>query len=753
MTTMQLHAAQRRCLAFLLLGCIVLCARTAAAGRPAQVQDSIAMTRIQYAAGAGDEVAAISPDGAQAAFVTWRGDLARNTNVYQLRLVDLRAPLGVRVPRVLLSRDYIGDRLDQTASPIRQLRFVRGGAAIAYLGLDGNGIAQAYLFDIASGAERQLTHHADPLRAFTLDAGGELIAFSAAHIPDSAGTRRLEEDGVFLWDRDVFPNQSSFSTIMPALMRLGGWNAVRQYFVIRDGAPHLVFDSRQSLPAATDNRDPEAAGSPSQSLADDSVLGFGAIPASPDGKRVLLYPYQLTAQPLHPERYAYYNGEGMNAYARRTAPLVGMVDVASGKIEPLLDAPSPQFKRYESGRPMWSRNGTSVIVYTLSPERPADPPTWVEVDVGTRRRVPLGLDPETRPIGWAADGRTLVLDRKGKQFGTLSRTADGGWGRPVYGPLTVGFNDSWNVVSDGRLLLGVRDTLKTPPELSAYDPATGSVTALTALNPGLSALRFGETTAYRWRSAPGAPADGFLVKPLEYLPGKRYPLVILLDDGTLGREGEPYLFDGIWQLSSHATQMLAAQGFMVLYTREPPMRDVVETAGEGPRILADIETAVARLDRDGLIDPARIGIAGWSRAGYYVSYLMIHSSIRFAAAINIDGGAVEYTERMRPFTDAELVRITTPVLFHSHGLPSLVHHGAIADRLLAMRKPAEILYFPAASHTTNRPRHRLRSLGTSIDWWRFWLMDQDAADPAKAAQYAHWHALRDMQQAAKRGGR
>lgn len=728
-------------------------AAEAAQGAGATVQDAIAMVRIQYGVTPEDDVAAISPDGSRAAFVTWRGDLARNTNLYELRLLDLTPPLGVRPARLLLTRAFPGERRDQQASPIKQVRFARGGEAIAYLGLDDAGIAQAYLLDLATGAQTQLTRHASAIRNFTLGPDGTLLAFSAVVHPEDGTEQRMEDDGVFMWDREVFPTPSNFTLISPALSRLSGWNAIRQYFLADGGRDRLVFDTRQSRPAVPlDLKDGKVAGAPTQSLVDDSSLPFAVLPASPDGKRVLLYPYQLTEHPMHPEKYAYYRAPHMNAYAHRTAPLVGMVDVASGKIAPLVDAPSPQFERYESGSPLWSPDSRSVIVYTLRPDRPADPPAWVEVDLDTRSMVPLGLEKDVRPLGWADDGRTLALSRKGGQFGRLSRGQDRSWGKAVFTAAVQGFNPDWSAASDGRIVLGVRDGLRTAPELVAFDPATQRSTTLTDLNPQLATVRMGETMAYRWQSKEDAPADGFLTKPVGYQPGKRYPLVILLDDGTLHKEGEPYLLDGAWQLSGHATQMLAAQGFMVLYTREPPMRDVVETPAEGERIRAYTEAAVAKLDADGLIDPSRIGIAGWSRAGYYTSYLLIHSSIRFAAASNIDGGASEYTDRMRPFTDEELKRIGAPILFNSHGLWSLVYHGAMADRLLAFGRPADILYFQSASHSTTRPRHRLRSLGSNIDWWRFWLMGQEDPDPAKRAQYEHWRSLRDMQARTIAGG-
>jgi dipeptidyl aminopeptidase/acylaminoacyl peptidase len=716
--------------------------------RGATVPDAINMVRIQYSVTPDDKVAAISPDGTQAAFVTWRGDLERNTNVYELRTVDLRLPLKQQTSRVVLTRLFPGERVDQVASPIGQLRYVSGDKVLTYLGRDAAGVAQAYRLDLATGEETQLTRHPTAVRTFTVDADGKLLAFSAIAFPDDAADQRLEEDGVFLWESDVFPVSHKFFSASSALFRLSKMNAVRQFFLTANGREQLIFDSRQSRPVEPlDMKDPKVAGAPSQSLAEDMVLGhFSVLPAAPNGRQLLIYPYLLAGRPLHPERYAYYMSTRMNAYARRVAPQVGIIDVATGKIEPILDAPSPQFERYESGPPMWSPDGKSVVLYTLFADRPADAPAWVEVEVATRRIVPLGLGKDSRPVGWASDGRTLVLSIKGDGFGQIRRAGDGKWSKPLATGRANGFNSNWTAATNGKVVLGVSDALRTAPELTAYDPTTKRSTRLTDLNPQLADIRFGEVTAYHWRSKPTDPADGFLIKPIDYRPGTRYPLVILLDDGTLGREGEPFLFDGAWQLSSHATQMLAAQGFMVLYKREPPLRDVIETPAEPERIRQDTEQVVAQLDREGLIDPARVGISGWSRAGFYTSYLVIHSSIKFAAAINTDGGASEYTDGMRPFTDQELAQIRTPVMFQSHGLWSLTYHGYMADRMNHLDRPTEMLYFESASHSITRPQHRLRSLGASVDWWRFWLKGEQDLDPAKALQYAHWRELRSMQE-------
>lgn len=715
----------------------------------ASIKDAVQMVRIQHGITPDNSVAAISPNGTKAAFATWRGDLSRNTNVYELRLIDLRLSHAVHPGKVVLTRLFSGDPRDQHASPIKQLRFVKGDKALAYLGLDAAGVAQVYEIDLANGKEQQLTHHPSSVRSFTLDASGALLAFSAAAYPNDFTERQLEQDGVFLWDQSLFPQQFAYFSSAPILSRMDGWNAVRQYFIAGGRSPRLFFDSRQSRPAEPLNlKDPNVATSPMMSLADDSVLSFGALVGDPGGTRLLLYPYQVASLPLHPERYAYYAYPHMNAYARRVAGMVGVVDVKSGSIEPLVEAPSPQFETGESGGPLWSLDGRSVFVYTLFPDRPADPPEWVEVDIGTRHILPLGLPKGWKPIGWAQDDHTLLLDNKGMRFGTVTRSGTGHWNALVDLGATQGFNPDWAVATNGKLALGVKDGLRDAPEMTVYDLVGKQSGKLTNLNPELRQRRFGEIVPYHWRkgSRPDSAADGFLIKPVEYKPGRRYPLVILLDDGTLRREGEPYFLDAVsWQLSGHAIQMLAAHGFMVLYTREPPLRGVTQTPEEGERMCKDIEAAVAQLEREGLIDRLRIGISGWSRAGFYTDYLLIHSSIRFAAATNIDGGASEYTDHMRPFTDEELKRIHAPVLFESHGRLTLVYHSAMADRMMALGKAADILYFDTASHSTARPQHRLRSLGTHVDWWRFWLKGEEDPDPSKLAQYAHWRELRDMQ--------
>jgi dipeptidyl aminopeptidase/acylaminoacyl peptidase len=381
------------------------------------------------------------------------------------------------------------------------------------------------------------------------------------------------------------------------------------------------------------------------------------------------------------------------------------------------------------------------VIHSLLPADGAAPAQWVEVDLATRSVRPLGVPAGWRVVRWDPK-EGLVLSR-GTGVGFLKRREGGGWGELVEAGAATGFSLYHTVATNGRVVVGVQEGATTPPELAAYDIASRRVRVLTDLNPRLRGRQFGAVEPIRWSHKYEPNASGFLIKPVDFQEGKRYPLVFLFDDGVLRQEGEPYLIDAGVQLSGHPIQMLAANGFVVLYAREPAsLRSVIETAREGEYIREHVESAVAELDRRGLIDPARVGLSGWSRAAYLTDYMLIHSSLAFAAASQIDGGTREYTARMRPFTDEELQRVRTPLLLEAHGPSSLVSQTAMSDRLDALGKPVEVLYFPAASHSTTRPQHRLRSLGTHLDWFRFWLQGVEDPAPEKAGQYARWRALR-----------
>jgi dipeptidyl aminopeptidase/acylaminoacyl peptidase len=722
-----------------LLALVASTVTVAAVGQPgeerpvATVADAITMSRIQFSTAIDGSVAAISPDGSKIAFVTWRGDLKKNTNVFSLMLVSLGP--GHRLVQTLVQREFSGDPVDDRATAISSLSFFNDSSTLAWIGRTDSGSEQVFSIDIGSHKVRQWTHHPTAVRSYAFSASGRLKSFSAALYPRGNKTdQTLSRDGVFLWDKNVFPTQLSYNPAAPLLWRRS--IGTRQYFTVNDdGTERLLYDSRSGASAS------EAAANPAAgaelSFEDDVVHRSGGISVDPSGRYMLLTPYRIAGYSLGPSKYRYYTGK--SPIETRVAAETGLVDLQSSAITALAEAPSPIFARGFRA-PLWAPDGKSVLIYCLGDDDPEADPAWREIDIQTRKVRLTGIPSGWAPLNWRG-GDTLLLGR-GSEFATITREKPGAWSgfRSIEG--AGAFSTLlWRPAANGNIVIGTVQSPTRAPEIALYDSRSKQTSILTALNPQLEQINFGSVSEYKWKSTVQDDARGFLIKPVNYRPGERYPLVILLDDGFLGQNEQPYMIDAAGQTSGYAIQMLSARGIMVLYLREPRGLSS-RSAAEGEWMRGHVESVVASLDATGLIDSRRVGIAGFSRAAYHVEYILMHSKFPFASASAIDGGSYEYTQKLRPFLDAELSKICTPLLVEAHGLNTVVSASALAQRLKAFGKPVEIIYFADASHNLVRPLYRLRSLETQIDWFLFWLAKHENPDPKKKLQYEHWRQMK-----------
>ena len=133
----------------------------------------------------------------------------------------------------------------------------------------------------------------------------------------------------------------------------------------------------------------------------------------------------------------------------------------------------------------------------------------------------------------------------------------------------------------------------------------------------------------------GQPMDGMLIKPRDFDPKKKYPLLVHVYGGPQTPRVRNR-FGGEWYLWH---QMLAQQGVVVWIcdNRSASYRSAKNAwpihknlaAGE----FADIERGLDRLIEQGFVDEKRIGIWGWSYGGYMTAYAMTHSE-RFCCGIS-----------------------------------------------------------------------------------------------------------------------
>jgi dienelactone hydrolase len=150
------------------------------------------------------------------------------------------------------------------------------------------------------------------------------------------------------------------------------------------------------------------------------------------------------------------------------------------------------------------------------------------------------------------------------------------------------------------------------------------VRQLTDLNPQMKDYVWGKSELVDWTSLDGVPLQGILIKPENFDPAKKYPMIVHVYErmsDQLHRHRPPTPAS-----STINPTMFASNGYLVF------MPDIPYKIGyPGESAVNAILPGVTSLVSRGYVDPKRIGIDGHSWGGYQVSYLITRTNM-FAAA-------------------------------------------------------------------------------------------------------------------------
>ncbi|WP_422508128.1 DPP IV N-terminal domain-containing protein [Stenotrophomonas sp. GZD-301] len=270
------------------------------------------------------------------------------------------------------------------------------------------------------------------------------------------------------------------------------------------------------------------------------------------------------------------------------------------------------------------------------------------------------------------------------------------------------------------------EKIATLVENDLSDPAHPYARYLDAQRP----VEFGTLTAADNRT----PLHYSLIKPTGFDPAKRYPVVVYVYGGPASQtvtDSWPGRGDHLFN------QYLAQQGYVVfsLDNRGTPRRGR-DFGGalygvQGTVEVDDQLRGVAWLKQQPWVDPARIGVQGWSNGGYMTLMLLAKASDTYACGVAgapvTDWGLYDthYTERYMnlPGNNAKGYE-EARVLAHIDGLRSrlLLIHGMADDNVLftnatvlmsALQKrgqPFELMTYPGAKHglSGSNALHRYR---------------------------------------------
>ena len=157
----------------------------------------------------------------------------------------------------------------------------------------------------------------------------------------------------------------------------------------------------------------------------------------------------------------------------------------------------------------------------------------------------------------------------------------------------------------------------------ATDLRTGTSRPIFDPNPQLGDIALGSVSIYRWKDPHGRDVMGGLVLPPHFTQGKRYGLVIQ----TYGFDSKRFFRAG-YSDTSNAGRALAGRDIVVLQVDEPGSQQ--PTWRDGIELGVDVYlAAIDKLAAEGIVDPTRVGISGYSYSGWLVANAITHAPQRF----------------------------------------------------------------------------------------------------------------------------
>jgi len=415
--------------------------------------------------------------------------------------------------------------------------------------------------------------------------------------------------------------------------------------------------------------------------------------------------------------------------------------------------------------PAWSPDGRSIAVYGCAQQQPGfgDPVVrvWVVAASGGRprrladaydRSVALARSPEaTTPPVWSRDGRSVTvpvadagsvhLVRVSVADAATDASADASAGVVVGGERQV-LDAS---AAAGRIAFTATDWY-TPADVYACAADGTGERRLTRVSDGsLSGAVLPRVERRRFGGAAEGGLDGWVVHPVD---GKRpAPLLAEIHGGPHSFHGNAFP-GGMFQVFA-----LASRGWAVLLLNPTGSSSYGRAFAYGihgrwgEADLAEQLAAVDALVADGVADPARLAVSGYSYGGFMTAWTITHTD-RFRAAVvgapvmnlesfygtsdigpwfgswQVGGDLVGHRETYRRLSPINYVeRVVTPTLIvHGEGddrCPIGQGEELYQGLLAAGRAPVEFVRYPGQSHGfrgLGRPSHRVDVVRRIVEW-------------------------------------
>jgi dipeptidyl aminopeptidase/acylaminoacyl peptidase len=559
-----------------------------------------------------------------------------------------------------------------------------------------------------------------------LDAEG---ATQVTRVEESPGNLKWSPDGRSIGFTMFVPLRESWKVDLPAAPEGATWTrapmVVERLHYRQDRRGYTSTGNVHLFVVPADGGTPRAITSGDWSVGArfDQLAGGVGWDWTPDGRTIVVEGLQVeNPDSIYRDAYIY------------------AVDVATGAMRRLTQergtwtdpqvSPDGRWIAY-SGQPFSRMSYRASDLYVMA------------LDGSGKRSISAGLDRDPQAIRWASDGA-------GVYFGAQNEGSQNVYFAPLRGrvrQVTSGEHVlSLGSISSNGVAVAVRSASREPGEVVRFTlRRPGDIVRLTRVNDDLlSRIRLGDVEEIWYSSADGTQVQGWIVKPPDFDPSRRYPLILEIHGGphAMYNVGFNPMF-----------QNFAANGFVLLYTNPrgstgygTEFGNAIERAYPSVDyhdLMAGVDAVLAR----GYVDDQNLFVGGCSGGGVLSSWVIGQTDRFRAAAVRCPVinwlsfvGQTDvpwFTHNFfdRPFWEDPEPWLRQSPLMHVGNVttPTLLMTGVLDLRTpmpqteeyyaaLKMRGvPATLLRFEGEYHGTgSRPSNWMRSQLYMMDWYRRW---------------------------------
>jgi len=429
-------------------------------------------------------------------------------------------------------------------------------------------------------------------------------ATQVTRLDESPGNIQWSPDGKYISFVMIVPEKKSWDIKMPKKPKDAKWTESprivedlvyrrdRQGFV-KEGYDHIFLV-------------PAEGGTAQQVTEGNWDHGSGGYSWTKDSKNIL-----FSTLRIEEAEYAFRESE------------IYSVNVVSGKIIQLTNRKGPD------GGPVVSPDSKLVAYrgYDFTDDTYINSKFYfMNLDGSGSRQVAADFDKSANILKWAEDNSGVYVNVREEGTGNM-------YFIPVRGSakqITTGTHMlSASSISKGGAAVGTMADPSLPGDMITFNVNKPAIKKLTSVNEDvLSGITLGEVEEIWYKSTDDLDIHGWIIKPPDFDPGKKYPLILTIHGGPHGMYGVNFNFK--WQLH-------AADGYVVLYTNPRG------SAGYGSEFgnlikndypnkdFDDLMNGVDEVIKEGYIDEENLFVYGGSGGGVLTSWIVGHTD-RFAAA-------------------------------------------------------------------------------------------------------------------------